>query len=135
MFIKYLIVTKARHERHKKFLRRHNLLEAIAIIAIVLSGRCPGVICPGVQLSLEEIVWVQLSWGNFPSWKLSGGQLSQVAIVRVAIVLEELSCSHMLHVTKNSRAKLRHIMLDHEEYDNDKLIINAIHSFIFYFIS
>ena len=76
MFMKYFIVTKARHERHKNFFRRHNRLEAIAIIAIVLSGRCPGVICPGVQLSLEEIVWVQLSWGNFPSWELSGGQLS-----------------------------------------------------------
>ena len=24
-------------------------------------------------------------------------------------------------------AKLRHVMLDHEEHDNDKLIINAIH--------
>ena len=34
----------------KKILRRHNRLEAITLIGIVLGGRCPAVICPGGQL-------------------------------------------------------------------------------------
>ena len=44
MFIKYLIVLKAK-------LRWHNRLKAITLIGIVLGGRCPGFICPGGQLS------------------------------------------------------------------------------------
>ena len=86
-----------RNERQYKYLRRHNRIEVITLIRIVLGGRCPGVICPGGQLSLEEIVRVQLSGaiflvgsctrakcsrgnfpgGNCPKWHLSGGQLSR----------------------------------------------------------
>ena len=47
--------------------------KTIALVGIVLGGRCPGVICPGGQLSLEDTVQVQLSGGNFPSWELSRG--------------------------------------------------------------
>ena len=47
--------------------------KTIALVGIVLGGRCPGVICPGGQLSLEDTVKVQLSGGNFPSWELSRG--------------------------------------------------------------
>ena len=50
-----------------------NFETAITLIGIVLGVRFPGVICPGGQLSQEEIVRVQLSEGNFPSCKLSGG--------------------------------------------------------------
>ena len=45
----------------------------ITLIAKVLGGRCPGVTCPGVQLSYEEIAQVQLSASHFPGWELSEG--------------------------------------------------------------
>ena len=45
----------------------------IALIGIVLGGRCPGVICPGGPSSWEEIVEMQLSGGSFPKWELSEG--------------------------------------------------------------
>ena len=48
-------------------------LKTIGLVGIVLGGRCPGVICPGGQLSLEDTVQVQLSGGNFPSWELTSG--------------------------------------------------------------
>ena len=32
--------------------------KTIALVGIVLGGRCPGVICPGGQLSLEDTVQV-----------------------------------------------------------------------------
>ena len=86
-------------------------MDVITLIRIVLGGRCPGVICLGDQLSLEEIVQVQLpgaiflvgsctgaksSRGNFPGgncpkWHLSGGQLSRGQLSR-----GELSCSRRL---------------------------------------
>ena len=61
MFIKYLIVTKAKC----KVLRRHNRQEANTLIGIVLGVRYPMVICSGGQLSQEQIAQVQLSGGNF----------------------------------------------------------------------
>ena len=44
---------------------QHNRLWAITLIGVVLGGRSSGVICPGGQLSWEEIDQVQLSGGNF----------------------------------------------------------------------
>ena len=70
MFGKYFIVTKEEWKK-VKILRQHNHLEAITLIRI--GGRCPGPICPGVQLLLEEIVQVQSSGDNFPWWEFLGG--------------------------------------------------------------
>ena len=63
---KRILLRERQNERQSKILKRHNRLEAITLIGIVLGWRCPGVLCPGGQLSLEEIVRVQLSGGNFP---------------------------------------------------------------------
>ena len=54
MSIKCLIVTMLRVSACLSvifILRQHNRLRSITLIGIVLSGRCPGVIYPGGQLS------------------------------------------------------------------------------------
>ena len=63
-----------------KILRRHNRLEVVILMGIVLGGRCPGAICPGGQISQEEIVRVQLSGGNFPRWELYGGTRGPIVL-------------------------------------------------------
>ena len=67
-------------------MRRDNRLEAITLIGIVIGGRCPGVVCPGSQLSQKDIIQVKLSGGNFPRRELYGGNCPGV-IVRGEIVL------------------------------------------------
>ena len=89
MSIKCLIVTMLRVSACLSvifILRQHNRLRPITLIGIVLSGRCPGVIYPGGQLSQEEIVHVQLSVDSFPRQELSGGNCPG-AIVWEAIIL------------------------------------------------
>ena len=57
-------------------MRRHNRLKTIILIGIVLVGRCPGVICPGSQLSEGGHCPGAIIWGQFSKARIVRRQLS-----------------------------------------------------------